>query len=128
MDPSGETYCRAGCCSAALFKCQLLVGSTADMAGRATTASGVSNVMATSAATFGLKAHEHALGRVPRLVAADAAFYSGTNEVRPMRRASRASAFPINTRRAPSENASRRNDGSRTGRGGAPGVRDASAS
>jgi hypothetical protein len=67
------------------------------------------------------------LGRVPRLVAADAAFYSARNgccegEGR------KASVFPIARPKAPSANVSRKSVGSVTARRGAPDARGASVS
>jgi IS5 family transposase len=75
-----------------------------------------------------LDAQAQILGRVPRLVAGDARSTRAPMRQRPTRRASRASAFPIDPRRVPSGNASRRNGGSKMGRSGARGVRGASAS
>jgi hypothetical protein len=49
-----------------------------------------------------IAAHRAKLGRVPRLVAADAAFYSGRTRWRPRRWTSSVCAFPIGTARASS--------------------------
>jgi IS5 family transposase len=62
-----------------------------------------------------IETHQALLGRAPRLVAADAAFYSLKNEPR-RRRASDASASPIARPKAPSANASRESAGSATAR------------
>ena len=75
-----------------------------------------------------IETHEARLGRMPRLVAADAAFYSARNEAAAQRRsASNASAFRIAPARALRADASRKNAGSATARNGAPDARDASA-
>src|ERR1700693_3105620 len=71
--------------------------------------------------------HQARLGRIPRLVAADAAFYSANNEAAAKPKASSASAFPIAPPKAPRANANRRSAGSATARNGAPDARDASA-
>jgi IS5 family transposase len=71
--------------------------------------------------------HQALLGCTPRLVAADAAFYSNKNEAAAKARGSSGSAFPIARAKAKNANASRRNAGSATVRSGAPAVRDASA-
>jgi hypothetical protein len=72
--------------------------------------------------------HHALLGRVPRLVAADAAFYSARNEAAAKAKASNASAFPIGIPKAPNANASRKSAGSVTARSGVPDARGASAS
>jgi hypothetical protein len=68
-----------------------------------------------------IAAHQVKLGRVPRLVAADAGFYFARNEAA-------ASAFPIARPRVPNANESRGSAGSAMARNGAPDARDASAS
>jgi transposase, IS5 family len=65
-----------------------------------------------------IEIHEAKLGRTPHLVAADAAFYSGKNEV----------AFLIAPPKALSVGANRRSAGSARGKNGAQDARDASAS
>ena len=67
-----------------------------------------------------IEVHRAKLGRAPRLVAGDAAFYSAKNEAAAKRWASSASASPIAPPRAPSASASRRNAGSATANDGAP--------
>jgi len=74
-----------------------------------------------------IDAHLAMFGRVPRLVAADAGFYSGQNQAVATDMASSASASPIARPRAPSASASRRSAGSATGRNGAPDAKAASA-
>ena len=59
-----------------------------------------------------IDAHQARLGRTPRLVAADAAFYSTKNEAAAKARASNASASQIAPPKARSANASRRSAGS----------------
>ncbi len=80
-----------------------------------------------------IETHQAMLGRVPRLVAADAAFYSAKNEaaakakgVMRKQKASNASAFPTARPRALNAGASRRSAGSATARNGGPDARDAS--
>jgi hypothetical protein len=73
-----------------------------------------------------IETHEARLGRTPRLVAADAAFYSAGTRPPRRRWVSNASAFPIARARAPRADASRKNAGSATARNGAPDPRDAS--
>ena len=68
-----------------------------------------------------IEVHAAKLGRVPRLVAADAGFYSGKR-----RKPSSGSASPIAAARAWRASGSRRSDGSATGSDGAPGAKDAS--
>jgi IS5 family transposase len=65
-----------------------------------------------------IAAHQVKLGRVPRLVAADAGFYFARNEAA-------ASAFPIARPRVPNANESRGSAGSAMARNGAPDARDA---
>ena len=75
-----------------------------------------------------IEIHEAKLGRTPRLVAGDAAFYSRKNETAAKGEASSASTSPIAPPKAPRANASKRSAGSATARNGAPDARDASAS
>jgi IS5 family transposase len=76
-----------------------------------------------------IETHETMLRRTPRLVAADAGFYSAKNETaaRPRRRVSNGYAFPIAPPRAPRAGPSRRSAGSAMARNGAPDARAASA-
>jgi hypothetical protein len=76
---------------------------------------------------FSFETHQALLGRVPRLVAADVAFYSARNEAAAKVKGSNAFAFPIDRPRAPNATASRESVGSVTSRNGAPDARDASA-
>ena len=55
-----------------------------------------------------VETHHARLGRIPRLVAADAAFYSAKNRRRRKPRASNVSAFPIARPKVPSADASRK--------------------
>jgi IS5 family transposase len=74
-----------------------------------------------------IDAHQAAVGRVPYLLAADAAFYSRKTRLRQDPRASSASASPTVPPRVPSADTSKRSAGSATARNGAPDVRVASA-
>jgi hypothetical protein len=73
-----------------------------------------------------IAAHQAKLGRVPRLVATDAGFYSARNEAAAKAMGSSACAFPTARARAGSANASRRSASSAMARSGGPDVRDAS--
>lgn len=74
-----------------------------------------------------IEVHAAKLGCIPRLVAADAGFYSPRTRRRRKPKASSGSASPIAAVKAPRASGSRRSDGSATGSDGAPDVRDASA-
>jgi hypothetical protein len=71
--------------------------------------------------------HQARLGRMPRLVAADAAFYSARNEAAAKARGVERVCIPIAPPKVPNAGASRRSAGSATARNGAPDARDASA-
>src|SRR5262249_51351516 len=71
-----------------------------------------------------IETHQARLGRVPRLVAADAAFYSAKNEAAAKPRGSNASAFPIARLKVSNASVSRGNAGSATARNGVPDVKD----
>jgi len=75
-----------------------------------------------------IEIHEAKLGRTPRLVAGDAAFYSRKNEAAAQSRGVKRVCIPIAPPKAPRANASKRSAGSATARNGAPDARDASAS
>src|SRR5262245_19232077 len=75
-----------------------------------------------------IETHQTLLGRAPRVIAADAAFYSAKMRLRPRRKVSSASAFCIPNRstkspEVPSASASRESAGSAMVRNGAPDVR-----
>ena len=74
-----------------------------------------------------VETHHARFGRIPRLVAADAAFYQQRTRRRRKPRASNGSAFPIARPKVPSADASRKSAGSARARNGAPAVRAASA-
>ena len=74
-----------------------------------------------------IETHQALLGRAPRLVAADAAFYSLRNEAAAKAKGVKRVCIPIARPRAPSASASRGSAGSATVRNGAPGLKDASA-
>ena len=71
--------------------------------------------------------HHARLGRVPHLVAADAAFYSAKNEAAAKAKGVKRVCIPIARPRAPNADASRRSAGSGRARRGAPAARAASA-
>jgi hypothetical protein len=73
-----------------------------------------------------VEAHQARLGRTPRLVAADAAFYSAMNEVAAKAKGVKPVCIPIAPPKALSANANRRSAGSATARNGGPDARDAS--
>ena len=75
-----------------------------------------------------IEIHEAKLGRTPRLVAGDAAFYSRKNEAAAQSRGVKRVCIPIAPPKAPRANASKRSAGSATARNGAPDARDASVS
>jgi IS5 family transposase len=74
-----------------------------------------------------IEAHQAKLGRPPRLVAADAAFYSAKNDAAAKAMGVKRCAFPIAPAKAASANASRRSVGSAMGKNGGPDARGASA-
>ena len=71
-----------------------------------------------------IETHQARLGRTPRLVAADAAFYSAKNEAEAKAKGVKRVCIP---NRSTSANANRRSAGSATARNGGPDARDASA-
>ena len=73
-----------------------------------------------------IAAHQAKLGRVPRLVATDAGFYSARNEAAAKAMGVKRVCIPNRSSRVLSANASRRSAGSATARNGAPDARDAS--
>ena len=74
-----------------------------------------------------IETHQALLGRTPRLVVADAAFYSAKNEAAATAKGVNASAFRTAQPRASNANASRESAGSATARNGAPGPKAGSA-
>jgi IS5 family transposase len=75
-----------------------------------------------------IEAHRAKLGRAPRLVAGDAAFYSAKNEAAAKAMGSSACASPTAPPRAPNASASRKSAGSETAGDGGPGQKAVSAS
>ena len=75
-----------------------------------------------------IEIHAAKLGRVPRLVAADAGFHSNQNQAAARAQVSSASASPTTAAGILAASVSRRSDGSATGSDGAPDARDASVS
>jgi transposase, IS5 family len=71
--------------------------------------------------------HQASLGRTPRLVAADAAFYSTKNEAAAKAKGVKRVCIPNRSTKARNANASRRSVGSATARNGGPDARAASA-
>jgi hypothetical protein len=75
-----------------------------------------------------IETHQARLGRTPRLLAADAGFYSGKNEAAAKAKGVRRVCIPNrSTNSTRSASASRRSAGSATGRNGGPVARAASA-
>jgi hypothetical protein len=72
--------------------------------------------------------HQAKLGRVPRLVAADAGFYSAKNEAAAKAKGVKRVCIPNCTSKSAARKRSRRSDGSATASDGAPGAKAASAS
>ena len=75
-----------------------------------------------------IETHEALLGCTPRLVAADAGFYSAKNEVAAKAKGVKRVCIPNRTPRVQRANASRRSAGSATARNGGPDARAASVS
>jgi IS5 family transposase len=75
-----------------------------------------------------LETHEQTLGRVPRVVAGDAAFYSMKNEAGAHAKGVTRVCIPNRSTKNAERKREQRNAGSRMGRNGAPGVRGASVS
>src|SRR6201987_1773834 len=78
--------------------------------------------------TAAIETHQAMLGRAPRLVAADAALYSASNEAAAKAKGVKRVCIPNVRPRAPSVNACIRSAGSARARSGGPDARDASAS
>jgi hypothetical protein len=74
-----------------------------------------------------VETHHARLGRIPRLVAADAAFYSAKNEAAAKAKGVKRVCIPNRSTKSPSADASRKSAGSARARNGAPAVRAASA-
>ena len=75
-----------------------------------------------------IEVHRAKLGRLPRLVAADAAFYSGKKEVAAKAMGVKRVCIPTAPPRASNANANKGSDGSATARNGAPAAKAASVS
>ena len=75
-----------------------------------------------------IETHRPVLGRVPHLVAADAAFYSAKNEAAAKAQGVKRVCIPNRSTKSPSASVNRENAGSATARGGAQDARGASAS
>src|SRR6202043_510955 len=71
-----------------------------------------------------IETHQATLGCTPRLVAADAGFYSAKNEAAAKAKSVKRVCIPNRSSKSPSANASRRSAGSATARYGAPDARD----
>ena len=71
-----------------------------------------------------IETHQARLGRTPRLVAADAAFYSIKNETAAKEKGVKRVCIPNRNTKSWNANASRRNAGSTTAKSGGPGARD----
>jgi IS5 family transposase len=74
-----------------------------------------------------IESHEEQLGRVPRLVAGDAAFYSASNEKAAHDKGVKRVCIPNRNTGALNGSGNKRNPGSATGRNGEPAVKGASA-
>ena len=75
-----------------------------------------------------IELHQAKLGRTPRLVAADAGFYSAKNEAAAKAKGVKRVCIPNRSSKSAARKREQRSDGSATASDGAPGARDASAS